>query len=432
MSSSLSVSFIGALQAALSVLLTLFYGVLGARFGLIKESSAKDVSKLCVQMFLPLLIITNVGNQIEADTIGRYVPIMAWSLVYTFLSIGYGAALVKFFNMPAWVAPAVSFNNTTSLPLLLVQSLAVTGLLDDIAGGNVDEAVERAKSYFLINSMLSNGLTFALGPKLIAEEDDDDDEKDDSSDDEDYDREPQNDEEATLRANERTSLIPGRIRKPASKATNKVSQQLDRVYNAMPRPVQRGLSFTYSLINAPLIGAFFAVLVGIIPPVHRAMFNDMQNGGWLKAWFTSSIKNVGELFTALQMFVVGTKLNTSLVQQKNGTEDEVEGETRVPKRALAGIWLARFILWPIASIATIYFLAKKGWLSDDPIQWFAMMLMPCGPPAIILSSLAELKGKEHMKLQVAKLLMISYTVSPIVCFAVVGALKATQKLQSEK
>lgn len=61
-----------------------------------------------------------------------------------------------------------------------------------------------------------------------------------------------------------------------------------------------------------------------------------------------------------------------------------------------------------------------------------MMLMPCGPPAIILSSLAELKGKEHMKLQVAKLLMVSYTVSPIVCFAVVGALKATQKIQAEK
>jgi len=75
-SAPLIVSFIGALQASLSVLLTLAYGLIAARYRLLKESSAKDVSKLCVNMFLPMLIVTNVGSQIDLNTLKRYYPIM--------------------------------------------------------------------------------------------------------------------------------------------------------------------------------------------------------------------------------------------------------------------------------------------------------------------------------------------------------------------
>lgn len=76
-SAPLAVSFVGALQASLAVLLTLAYGLIAARFSLIRESSAKDVSKLCVKMFLPMLVVTNVGKQITADSLGKYyLPIM--------------------------------------------------------------------------------------------------------------------------------------------------------------------------------------------------------------------------------------------------------------------------------------------------------------------------------------------------------------------
>ena len=80
-SAPLAVSFIGALQASLSVLLTLLYGVIAARFRLIKESSAKDVSKICVKMFLPMLIVTNVGKQLGEDSISKYLPIMSESTI---------------------------------------------------------------------------------------------------------------------------------------------------------------------------------------------------------------------------------------------------------------------------------------------------------------------------------------------------------------
>jgi len=70
-------------------------------------------------------------------------------------------------------------------------------------------------------------------------------------------------------------------------------------------------------------------------------------------------------------------------------------------------WMCRHkLLEHSASIGITYMLATKKLLSDDPVLWFSMMLMPCGPPAIILSSLAELQGNSNTTLQVAKLLMV--------------------------
>ncbi len=77
MSDGLKTSFLGALQASLSVLLTIGYGVIAAQFDLLKGPATKQISRLCVRLFLPALLITNVGSQLHADTGIRYVPILS-------------------------------------------------------------------------------------------------------------------------------------------------------------------------------------------------------------------------------------------------------------------------------------------------------------------------------------------------------------------
>lgn len=64
------VPFLGALQASIAVLLTIFAGVIAAQFDLLTVSSAKEISKLCVKLFLPALLIVNVGSQLHLDTVG--------------------------------------------------------------------------------------------------------------------------------------------------------------------------------------------------------------------------------------------------------------------------------------------------------------------------------------------------------------------------
>ena len=66
------VPFLGALQASLAVLLTIFFGVIAAQFNLLTEASAKDISKACVRLFLPALLIVNVGGQLNTETVGAF------------------------------------------------------------------------------------------------------------------------------------------------------------------------------------------------------------------------------------------------------------------------------------------------------------------------------------------------------------------------
>lgn len=77
-------------------------------------------------------------------------------------------------QLPAWVTAATTFNNSTSLPLLLLQSFAVSGALSPISGGDNVSAISHAKSYFLINAAISNTLTFSLGPRLLVPEEEKD------------------------------------------------------------------------------------------------------------------------------------------------------------------------------------------------------------------------------------------------------------------
>jgi hypothetical protein len=65
------IPFTGALQASLAVLLTIFYGVIAAQFDLLTEKSAKDISKACVRLFLPALLIVNVGQQLSIESVSH-------------------------------------------------------------------------------------------------------------------------------------------------------------------------------------------------------------------------------------------------------------------------------------------------------------------------------------------------------------------------
>jgi hypothetical protein len=77
MSSGLLSSFLGALQASLAVLLVIYYGVLAAQFKLLDSSSAKSISKVCVRLFLPMLLITQVGSELHIETASRYIPVLS-------------------------------------------------------------------------------------------------------------------------------------------------------------------------------------------------------------------------------------------------------------------------------------------------------------------------------------------------------------------
>lgn len=77
---SLFSSFLGALQASLSILLTLSYGVIASRIKLYGKGTSDDISKLCAKLFLPALIFTNVGSELEPSRWKEYLPVLSTNI----------------------------------------------------------------------------------------------------------------------------------------------------------------------------------------------------------------------------------------------------------------------------------------------------------------------------------------------------------------
>ncbi|KAK5937765.1 hypothetical protein PMZ80_009894 [Knufia obscura] len=450
MPSTILTSFSGALQASLSVLLVIFYGVIAAQFNLIDNAAAKKVSHLSVKLFLPFLLLTKLGKELTLENAVNYVPILVWAVFYNVVSMAIGWAAVKWGKLPTWVTPAITFNNTTSLPLLLIQSLESTGILKTILqdGESTSDAISRAQSYFLVCSVVSNCLTFAIGPRLLEGESESD--SDDENDEEDRfkpngqpngnangnrqgeDQDNGNQQQDEERPEETTSLLHDRFNSFGARtanATHDTAHNVLYMHNIHPSQVtsttRSFFSTLWSFFNAPLIGALIGCVIGLVPALHKAFFADSNEGGIFTAWLTASLKNAGELFVSLQVIVVGVKLSSSLRKMKRG--DGNAG--RIPWGAAIFVFSIRYIFWTLVSIPIIYGLAKNTKTLDaDGILWFSMMLMPLGPPAMSLIPMADVSGKdEKIKMAVAKLLTGMYAASPVLAFAVTAALKASQK-----
>ena len=236
-----------------------------------------------------------------------------------------GFVATRLFKLPSWITPALCFNNTTSLPLLLVQSLEATGILSRLLASDSDTtsgAVKWAKSYFLVCAIVGNSLTFALGPKLLdgeeSPEESDEEQKrsqangnSETNHEEDIEQGQQNghDNDTT---NEETSLLPDTIVQHSQQLERKYYAEGKHHWDRFPPWLHSFLNFSYGFFNAPLIGAVIGAIIGLTPPLHRAFFNTQQEGGIFNAWLTTSIQNIGGLFATLQVVVVGVKLSSSL------------------------------------------------------------------------------------------------------------------------
>jgi len=193
--------------------------------------------------------------------------------------------------------------------------------------------------------MVGNSLTFAIGPKLLGDaksSDEEDGRKPDNDDEGDHDH-PTNSEGRTAdeqeqHSNETTTLLPHRIAEVESATAHKFSDG----FHSLPEPVRKYLSIASTFVNAPMIGAILGAIVGLIPPFHRAFFDEPARGGVFKAWLTSSGENVGNLFAALQLVVVGAKLSGSLVKMKKG-----EASGTIKWSVTMTVFFIRFVMWPL-------------------------------------------------------------------------------------
>jgi predicted permease len=450
-------SFLGAIQASLSVLLVIFYGGIAARLQLLNPAATKAISKISVRMFLPALLFVKIGSELHGDSAGRYGLIVVWALLCHSVSFLVGLFAHYFLGMPDWTTVALMFNNTTSYPLLLIQALDDTGILQSLILGDetTGAAVERAKSYFLVFATISSCLTFAVGPRLIDSEhapELDEEHKDgehhntSESDEHNGDGNAQHngaDEESALLGQDQPRRSTGTFAEPFKSANNflfskrkrpilpqpdepatngesaserirDTTQEIARRASVVPHKTWMRLSprakwwllFVSDFFNAPLLGALLGAVVGLTPALHKAFFADSTDGGVFTAWLTASLSSIGGLFVPLPIVVAGVSLYTAMQEARQGSG--AGAHSKLPLGTAAFVLAVRFVLWPAASILLIWGLAARTQIvGTDPMLWFAMMLMPTGPPAMKLITLVQVSdADEEDERNISKLLTV--------------------------
>ncbi|GJE98997.1 hypothetical protein PsYK624_152350 [Phanerochaete sordida] len=407
--SPLVASLAGASEGAISVLLTLLAGYVSARAGLLDHRTVRLVSGLCSRLFLPCLIVVQMGPELTARELSAMWIVPAWGLASTLLAHAIGWAGRALLHTPYWVVVAAGRPNATALPLLLVQSLAQTGVLDRLAsdGASAERIQSRAKSLLLLNAVVQQTFTFQLAPAILRRDAN-------GADDEETWREelaaPSSGQHKTkinpiIQDAERVGLLQDHARRSygteddgqprARQALESVADESDMDLPYSLEVAGRVVKKAFSWMSPPLIAALIALLFGLITPLHNIAY-DQQSAFYSS--ITQAAKNLGELFVTLQMFLVGAEL--AIVPSAH--PGVVSGGFSL---------LVRFVIMPGFALLFVWATAGQGWYINDKLVWFLLVLIPSGPSAMLLANVAETVGVDQGP--IAGYLIISYLLCPL-------------------
>ncbi|OCF41258.1 endoplasmic reticulum protein [Kwoniella heveanensis CBS 569] len=391
-------------QASLSVILVLVYGFFARKLDILSPEGEESASKLCVTIFLPSLLFSEIGPLASWENLQQYWIIIAYALVFQAISWIVGVIGVVVFKMPPWIVPCMVFNNATSMPLLLLSSLGKNGTLSPLVGkDSLDDVLDRGQVYLLINALVCNLTRFSFGPVMMKKHPLDI-------------PHPWSHSESPHAIKQLVDEVRGYPEVQPYENQDEETPLLDQVKTGGKRS-WRALKIVKKSVagfmNPPMYGGLAAITFGVIPFTHRWLFEK----GFLSP-VSESIDKIGKLYAALQMLVIGAHLKS-----KKGS--------RPPIFTLIYLFVFRFAIMPVISTAMVYGV-RKG-LGDrilaDPVLDFVMMIAPVGPPALTLAAIVEMSDThEETETAVAKAIVISYALTPLISASVTAALAVVQKL----
>lgn len=185
---------------------------------------------------------------------------------------------------------------------------------------------------------------------------------------------------------------------------------------APPSRWNKILDWIEGFFNPAVSAALLAVIIGVTPPLHYLFYDNVA----IASSFTQSIKSIGGLYPALQLFALGSKLTAPLKQP-------------VRKSTIILISIVRFGLAGVISISLVYYMTTycSSFWPMDPMLNFVLMITPVGPPAITLAAVAEIAGLSPGEVTaVSRTLLYSYIIAPLVAPSVAVALSIAYQIQA--
>ncbi|KAI8581177.1 hypothetical protein K450DRAFT_233456 [Umbelopsis ramanniana AG] len=369
---------LASIESTSQTLLTIGIGYLSARSGFLNDKSQKGLQKLTINVLTPALLFANVGAQIDLQKLITLWAVPAFYVGY--ICIGFIIALMAGkickFDWAAckFVAAGVIFQNTTSLPIALIQSMASTRAIallmreDDTPSA----ATSRGISFILIASLLSNLFRYSVGTWLFSDSD----------------------------------------RKRTNESDSEDGELLDTtpLLNATPRRRKiagmavSGWHRAREIFNPPLLAAIVALIVGITPPLKHLFFS--QDGVFYSS-LTATIRQLGQACIPMVMITLGAELYTLPRDTSSSTKEMV-----------TAIILLKMLVMPILGGAAV--LSLRQWVTDDPMMLFVLILLAASPTAINLMTISQMTRRYES--ETATVLFYSYLVAAFTLTIAVSAI----------
>ncbi|KAF9904496.1 hypothetical protein EC991_002656 [Linnemannia zychae] len=173
-----SILLAAASEAVSQVLVVVLCGIVLSRAGYLSNSAQKAISHVNLYFMTPCLLFTKIASTINWEQFLAFWPIPVFFVFFSAVSwtlAKYGSRFLRFNkDEEKFVIASVLFSNTNSLPMALVQSLALSAagaqLLRD-EHDTQEQAAARGISYILFYAIFGNLVRWSYGFTLLVPKD---------------------------------------------------------------------------------------------------------------------------------------------------------------------------------------------------------------------------------------------------------------------
>ncbi|KAK3834844.1 MAG: auxin efflux carrier [Linnemannia elongata] len=362
------------------------------------EAAAEGLSKINLYFLTPCLIFTKIASALSWDRFVTFWPIPLFYSVFLIVNFSVaqiGSKLLRLTREETRFATAsIMFFNNNSLPIALVQSLALSGavkLLFRDENDTAEAVLARGVSYILFTSVFDNLVRWSFGLNLLSHhKGDETNGKDDGS--------TSNNDNSTgpvrISSNEQGDVVidvdshpaPHTILLPTATPRTWISRLVAILKKA------RGL------LQPPLVTAIVALIVGLIRPLHHIL---MDPDSKVFIFLIRPLDTCGRAAVPMILLCLGAQV----LSFDNNPEEKSNPNNPVPF-----ILFCRMFLSPLITLPAILLVPNSlsPALLGDPIFRLTMVMLSASPTAVNMMQICQINGFFEKKM--ARLLFWSYCV----------------------
>ncbi|RKP12450.1 membrane transport protein-domain-containing protein [Piptocephalis cylindrospora] len=418
---------ITAVQSISQVVCTGLFGHILAKRNILTPPLQRGLSQLTICLFTPCLLFSNTVRSIRQDTVMDLWPIPCYLLLFTFLSMSLASISARFLHLTPsqsnFMRATLTFSNTNTLPIALVESLSYSSALPWLQspGKSEDELEDsediaaRGVSFIVFYSILGNLIRWSYGTTLLSK-----------------------DEDAQISGSysdrhtpQRGAEEEGGAQRPHTPSpSSPVSANHHPILMTRGRPAPRrqeemagGRERGEPFSNPPTVGALLGMFVALTPAIRDLL---IPQGAPLYTTLFKAVDGCGKASVPLIVVCLGAQLTTlsrsppSPSQGHHGEEDSERLALNPPSpyaypsyaSTVTFASVGRLILLPCLCLLSVMLtLPLAGALGKDPVFLLTILLLGSAPTAINLMTVCQANG--CFERPMGRVLLTQYTLGSI-------------------